>query len=128
MTGGQAERPMVEGLENLGYLARVARDTDPNGIVADKDVVKNLLAASQLMLGGLALLASPQLVLLREALLELDVGCQCLDVTLTGTVVAGADADALSKPLLDNGLETVGLGELQTLEGLVGSDDAAGQR
>lgn len=119
---------MVEGLKKLGDLTRVAGDANPNSIVAGKDIVEDLLAASQLMLTSLALLASPKLVLLREALLKLDLGGQGLDVTLAGTVVAGANANTLAKPLLDDGLKAVGLGELQALEGLVGSNDAAGQR
>jgi hypothetical protein len=119
---------VVKSLEKLGNLARVAGNADPNGIVAGENIIENLLTASQLMLTSLTLLASPKLVLLRKALLELDLGGQGLDVGLAGAVIAGADANTLTKPLLDDGLKAVGLGKLQALEGLVGSNDAAGQR
>lgn len=119
---------MVEGLKKLGNLTRVAGNANPNGVVAGKYIVEDLLATGQLMLTSLTLLSSPKLVLVREALLELDLGGQGLDITLARAVVTGADANTLTKPLLDDGLKTVGLGELQALEGLVGSDNTAGQR
>lgn len=79
------------------------------------------------MFTRLALLASPVRVLLSKTLLELDLGCQSADVGLVAAVVACADADTLAKKLLDDRHKRLTLGQVQTLECLVGCLDAAAQ-
>lgn len=128
LAGGKLKGAVVERRQQLANLTRVASDADPGGVVAGEDVVKHVLAAGQLVLGGLALDAGPQLVALGEALLEAEPGAEGADVRLVGAVVARVDADALAERLLDDGQEAVRAREGQVGKRLARGDDAAGQR
>lgn len=106
---GQAEGAVVEHGENGANLARVAGDANPGVVVVRKDVVNRLLGTGDLVSRRLALVlfAAPQQVLLGEASLELKVGSVGVNLRLGGAAVAGVDADALAKQLLDDGFEGV---------------------
>jgi hypothetical protein len=87
----------------------VAGDANPGVVVVRKDVVNRLLGTGDLVSRRLALVlfAAPQQVLLGEASLELKVGSVGVNLRLGGAAVAGVDADALAKQLLDDGFEGV---------------------
>lgn len=88
------------------------RAADSSAVVAGEDVVPDPFGATELRLGrlALALVAPPQLVVLREALLEGEVREQRGDVGLAGPVVACPDRDALAEELLDGRREGTVLG------------------
>jgi len=107
LPGGEAEGDVVQDGQNAGNLARVARDAYPDLVVVGEEIVHDHFAARHLVLRRLALVlvAVPQLVVLRKALLEAEVGGVGVDPGLGGTAVAGMDADGLTEELLDDGPE-----------------------
>lgn len=119
---------MVESLEKFGDLTRVTANTDPNSIVTCEDIIENFLASRQLVFTRLTLLSSPELILVGETLLELDLLGKSFDEALAATVVACSDADALAEKFLHHWDERLILGELEALESLHGGLDAAGER
>lgn len=78
----QRERAVPEYIQQAADLSRVAGDADPGRVVIREDVIQNLLAARQLVVRGLPLGAAPELIALREALLEGEVGNGRMDVRL----------------------------------------------
>lgn len=128
LAGGQAEGLVVQHGEDGANLARVAGDAEPGVVVVGEDVVDDNLAAGDLVSRGLALVlgALPELVILGEARLELEVGSKSVDLSLGGAAVAGVDADALTEKLLDGGLE--GVRQLQAAKGELGRLEASSER
>lgn len=119
---------MVESLEKLGDLTRVAANADPNSIVTCEDIIENFLASRQLVFASLTLLSSPKLILIREPLLELDLLSESLDEALAATVIACSDTNTLTEKFLHHWDERLVLGELEALESLHGGLDTAGER
>lgn len=117
---------MAQDAEDALDLARVAGDADPGAVVVAEDVVEHDLAALGLRRRGLGERAVPQLVVLGEAVLELEPREHGFDVRLGGAPVAGVDADALAEELLDRRHELVG--QVQAVEGEVCRRRAAVQR
>lgn len=118
---------MPEYIQQAADLSRVAGDADPGRVVIREDVIQNLLAARQLVVRGLPLGAAPELIALREALLEGEVGNGRMDVRLARAAIACMDADAFAKELLDDRLERSVMGRLNTAESQLSRGSASGQ-
>lgn len=94
-----------------------------------KHLVQYLFRAHVLRIGRLGRDAVPELIVYRESRLDDPFREQIMDVVLTSAVVAGVDADAFAKKLLDHGFEGRAVtGQLQTLKCHVGGLQATGQR
>lgn len=124
----QPESTVVQRGEQLGDLARVARDAEPRLVVGAEHIVEDLLRARRLRVVRLALVRAPQLVLLGEALLELELGEHVLDVRPVRAPVARVHRHALAEALLDDRHERPVLGDLDVAKRHVGGDGAARQR
>lgn len=131
-TSVQTESAVSNNIQDRPDLTRVAGHTDKGIILAarrEENLAQHGSAAD--ILGGAGLLgdAVPQLVVLRETVLDAPGREQVLDVGLAVAVVAGVDADALAQEFLDHGLERGGaVGQLQAGEGVVGGLEGTGQR
>lgn len=45
LASSEAERSVVEGLKELGDLARVAADADPHRVIGGEDIIEDILAS-----------------------------------------------------------------------------------
>jgi hypothetical protein len=97
-------------------------------VVVGEDVVEDGFRAGVLGSRRLGHNAGPELVLLGEASLDVEVREQVLDVGLAVAAVASVSRDTLAEELLDSRDEWVVVWELQVRESDVGSAQAAGQR
>lgn len=119
---------MVQSAQHRADLAAVARDADPGVVVGTDNIVNDGLSAAELCLAGLAFVAFPERILLRESRLETIPGKQACDVGPVRPLVACAHADALTEMLLYHRNERAVRWEGQTIEGEVGRRGAPRQR
>lgn len=119
---------MAKHPQKTADLATVRGDGDPSVIVVGEDIVEDGFRAGVLGSGRLGDDAGPELVLLGEAGLDVEVREQLLDVSLAVAAVASVSRDALAEELLHSRDEWVVVRELQVRECDVGSAQAASQR
>lgn len=119
---------MTKHPQEAADLATVRGDGDPSVIVVGENVVNDRFRASILSSRGLGHDTRPELVLLSEASLDVEVREQVLDVGLAVAAVACVSRDTLAEKLLDSGDEWVVVRKLQVRECDVGGAQAASQR
>lgn len=119
---------MTKHPQEAADFTAVGGDRDPSVIVVGEDIVEDGFRASVLGARRLGNDAGPELVLLGEVSLDVEVREQVLNVSLAVAAVASVGRDALAEELLDSGDEGVVVRELQVREGDVGSAQAASQR